>query len=93
MRTITKLRVSLIDGEILSRCPFRLAESHAEMFEQGDLFVSNRNDKLYLALPIDVLMPTIQEPMELSVSAVSSISKPEDTVDNMDNGSLADSLE
>jgi hypothetical protein len=42
------------------------------VFDQGELYVSNKTEKLFLALSVDRLMPTLGEPMEMH-SAVSRL--------------------
>jgi hypothetical protein len=84
-------------GKLLTKCAFNLAGDHGEIFNQGHLYVSNGNGKLFIAMPVDDIISDMSQEQpfnnqELASSLISfnsSLSKLDESVDSLDGESLS----
>ncbi len=83
-------------GKLLTKCAFNIAGDHGEIFNQGHLYVSNGNGKLFIALPVDDVIADISQEQQFNeqelgsslISFNSSLaSKFDDSVDSLDGES------
>ncbi len=84
-------------GKLLTKCAFNLTGDHGDMLKQGQLYVSNGNGKLYIALPVDDIIgdlnpdsSQVSRPSYVSFnsSSIGLTSNLEDSDDSLDGVSL-----